>query len=105
MARSATEKPMIRHLALTKARTNLGEVVERVHRNKEYVILEKGGLPVAAMMDIDEFEDYLELHDPEVEEHVRTSSEEFGVGESRAAGELVRELRDQVREQEEPATK
>jgi hypothetical protein len=36
----------------------------RVHLNREYVIVEKGGIPIAGMMDIDEFEDFLELHDP-----------------------------------------
>jgi hypothetical protein len=27
-----------------------------VHLNKEYVILEKDGIPIAALMDVDEFE-------------------------------------------------
>jgi hypothetical protein len=27
-------------------------------------IFEKGSIPIAAMMDVDEFEDYLELQDP-----------------------------------------
>jgi hypothetical protein len=30
--------------------------------NKEYIILEKDGIPIAALMDINEFEDYLELY-------------------------------------------
>jgi len=56
---SATTKPMIHRLPITKARINLGSVVRRIHLNKEYVILEKGGIPIAGMMDIDELEDYL----------------------------------------------
>ena len=52
---------MVRHLPITKARVNLGAVVKRIHMDKEYVILEKDGIPIAAMMDVDEFEDYLEL--------------------------------------------
>jgi hypothetical protein len=38
----------------------LGEVIKRVHLNKENFVLEKGGIPVAAILDIDEFEDWLE---------------------------------------------
>jgi prevent-host-death family protein len=53
--------PTVQHLPLTKARINLGAVVKRVHLDKEYVILEKDGIPVAGVMPIDEFEDYLEL--------------------------------------------
>ena len=44
------------HLPITKARINLGAVVKQVHLNKEYVILEKDGIPIAALMDVDEFE-------------------------------------------------
>jgi hypothetical protein len=34
------------------------------------VILEKDDIPIAGMMDIDEFEDYLELQDPKVRARV-----------------------------------
>src|SRR6266566_3373867 len=37
----------VHHLPITKARINLGQVVRRVVRNKEYFILEKDGIPVA----------------------------------------------------------
>jgi hypothetical protein len=45
---------MVRHLPITKARVNLGAVVKRIHMDKEYVILEKDGIPIAAMMDVDD---------------------------------------------------
>ena len=35
-------------------------MVKQVHPNKEHVILEKNGIPIAALMNVDEFEDYLE---------------------------------------------
>jgi hypothetical protein len=31
--------------------------------NKEYIIIEKDGIPIAGLMDIDEFEDYPEQQD------------------------------------------
>ena len=61
---------MVRSMPMTKARVNLGEVVRRVHMEKEYLILEKGGIPVAGIMDIDDFADYLELQDANVRGHI-----------------------------------
>ena len=66
--------------------------MKRVHLNKEYVILEKNGIPLAGVMDIDEFEDYLELQDPKVRAHIAKSREEFRAGKSRTAEELLKEL-------------
>ena len=41
---------MLHRLPITKARINLGQVVKRVHLNKEYFILEKDGIPIAGIM-------------------------------------------------------
>ena len=68
-----------------------GAVVRRAHVNKEYFILEKDGIPVAGILDADELEDYLELRDPKVREHIRKSHEDFLAGKSRPAGELLQE--------------
>ena len=85
--------PTVRTIALTMARKDLGDLVKRVQRNKEYVILTKNGLPVAGIMDIDEFEDYLELNDPKAQRAIRKSTEEIRAGKSRPAQELLAELR------------
>jgi PHD/YefM family antitoxin component YafN of YafNO toxin-antitoxin module len=90
MARKATSTPMVTKIPITKARINLGALVKRVHLNKEYIILEKDGIPIAGMMDIDEFEDYLELQDPKVRAHIRKSHQEYLAGKSRPAEELLR---------------
>ena len=79
-------------MPITKARVNLGAVVRRVHLNKEYVILEKGGIPVAGIMDADELEDYLEVHDPKVQAQIRKSTEEYRAGKGRPAEEFLAEL-------------
>src|SRR5919197_1970713 len=95
MARKANSKPMVTTIPITKARINLGALVKRVHLNKEYIILEKDGIPIAGMMDINEFEDYLELQDPKVRAHIRKSHQEYLAGKSRPAEELLRELREE----------
>src|ERR687888_613191 len=88
-----SKSPMVRHLPITKARINLGAVVKQVHLNKEYVILEKDGIPIAALMDVDEFEDYLEVRDPKVRRDIEISHKEYLAGKSRPAEELLAELK------------
>lgn len=78
---------------MTKARNNLGDLVKRVHRKKEYLILEKDGVPVVAIMDIDEFEDYLELNDPKARREIEKSNEDIRAGRTRPASELLAALR------------
>ena len=56
------------------------------------MILEKDGIPIVGIMDIDEFEDYLELQDPKVREHIRKSREEHRAGKVRPAEALQNEL-------------
>ena len=92
-AKAPLSARMIHRLPITKARINLGAIVKRVHLGKEYVILEKDGIPIAGLMDIDAFEDYLEQQDPTVREHIRKSTEEYLSGKSRPATELMKELR------------
>ena len=93
MKRKSNQSPMVRHLAITQARINLGAVVKRVHLNKEYVILEKDGFPVAALMDVDEFEDYLELQDTEVNAIIEEGRQEYLAGKSLPAEEFIAELK------------
>src|SRR5918912_1305019 len=83
---------MIQTMPITKARINLSAVVKRIHLNKEYVILEKDGIPIAGIMDIDEFEDYLELQDPKVRRDIAKSNEDIREGRVRPARELLAEL-------------
>jgi hypothetical protein len=47
---------------------------------------------VAGLIDIDDFEDCLELSDPEVAEAIAESRAEYRAGRSRPAEELLREL-------------
>lgn len=44
-------------------------------------------------MDADELEDYLELRDPKIREHIRKSNEEYLAGKSRPIEDFLAELR------------
>jgi PHD/YefM family antitoxin component YafN of YafNO toxin-antitoxin module len=84
---------MVHRLALTQARNTLGQVVKRIHADKDYVILERDGVAMAAIIDIDEFEDYLESRNPEVAAIIAESHRDYGEGRSRPAADLLAELR------------
>ncbi len=88
-------KPVVSRVSLTRARAQLADLVTRVARGNESFVLEKDGQPVAALIDIDEFEDYLELNDPDVIRAIEESREEHLVGKSRPAEELLRELEEE----------
>ena len=89
----AISPSMIQRLPIAQARINLGAIVKRAHLKKEYFILEKDGVPIAGLMGIDEFEDYLELRDPKVREDIRMSYQEHLAGKGRPAEQLLAELR------------
>ena len=72
---------MINRIPLTKARINLGQIVRRTHLNKECFILEKDQIPIAAIIDIGELEDYLELTDPKMRAQIREGSEAYKRGD------------------------
>src|SRR6266576_888454 len=93
-ASSKTASPMVTTIPISKARVNLGALVTRVHINKEYIILEKDGVPIAGIMDVDEFEDYLELQDPKVRAMIARGRHEYLAGKSRPAEDLLRQLQD-----------
>src|SRR5262249_8817857 len=52
IAIKATKHLRVQRLPITQARNTLGAVLRRIHLNKEYVILEKDGIPLAGVMDI-----------------------------------------------------
>jgi PHD/YefM family antitoxin component YafN of YafNO toxin-antitoxin module len=80
---------MVHRLPITKARINLGQLVKRVHVNKEYFILEKDGIPVAGIMGADELEDYLELQDPKARGAIAASNADIAAGRTRPATDLL----------------
>jgi PHD/YefM family antitoxin component YafN of YafNO toxin-antitoxin module len=80
---------VVNRIPITEARINLGAVVKRVHLNGEYFILEKDGIPIVGIMGADELEDYLELQDPRIREHIRKSHAEFIAGKSRPVADFL----------------
>ena len=84
---------MLHRLPITEARINLGQLVKRVHLNKEYFILEKDGIPIAGIINAEELEDYLEARDPAIRAQIKKSNADIAAGRTRPAGDLLAELR------------
>ena len=80
-------------IPITKARVNLGSIVKRVHLKKERFSLEKDGYPVAALIDIDEYEDYLDSQDAGLKKQIKASWKEFQEGKAKPADELLAKLK------------
>ena len=84
---------MITKMPITKARINLGSIIKKVRLNKEYYVLEKDGYPVAGIMDIDEFEDYLDARNENLNEQIAESFAEFKEGRTKPINKLLGELK------------
>jgi prevent-host-death family protein len=84
---------VVKTISVTKARINLEEVIKRVHLNKDSFVLEKGGIPVAAILDIDEFEDWLEMKDPKIKEQIRRGYEEYKKGKTVPLDKFISKIR------------
>jgi prevent-host-death family protein len=54
-------KAKVSTIAATEARIHFGDVLRRVHNNHEQLIVEKDGLPVAAILSHAEYEEYRRL--------------------------------------------
>lgn len=47
------------NVGATEARSHFAEMLKRVHRGKEHLIIEKGGIAVAALIGMREYDDFL----------------------------------------------
>jgi len=84
---------MVNHLTVTKARANLGSIIRRGPVKDEYFVLEKNGTPITGMMDADELEDYLDIHDPKTIRDIEASRRDFKAGRFRTLDSFITELK------------
>ena len=79
-------------MPMTKARINLGALVRGVHVRGDVVVLEKDGIPMAGIVDINALEDLIEINDPKMRRKIRASMKDYRAGRTRPARELLEEL-------------
>lgn len=80
-------------MPMTKARTQLGSLVRAVNVEGDVVVLEKDGIPVAGLVDMDAVEDYLESRDPALRRRLRESMKAHRSGRARPVREFLDELK------------
>ncbi len=80
---------MIKNIPITEVRVNLGAFVKKVRVDKETFILEKDGVPVAGLVDLDLLEDLLELQSDSINEELNNSYKEFKNGELKDTRSLL----------------
>jgi hypothetical protein len=86
-------KSVVHRIPITRARVNLGQVVRRAHLHREFFILEKDGIPVAGLMNMDDFEDFLDQQEPGLKAQIRKSRGEYRQGRARDARRFLASLR------------
>lgn len=84
---------MVHHIPLTKARINLGQIVRRAHIHKEQFVLEKDGIPVAGIVNMEDLEDILEMRDPELQKQIDEGYQEYVRGETKDTRQFLAELK------------
>ncbi len=90
------ENPKVTRISATEAKTHFGRLIRRVRRGGEYVIVERDGIPVLGILDADELEDYLDLHDEALQEQIRQGYAEYREGKTRPIEEVLAEVEDEA---------
>ena len=88
-----SRKPVVHHIPITKARINLGQVVRRAHLNRECFVLEKDGIPVAGIMNVDDMEDWLEQQNPGMRTQIAAGYAEYQEGNTTSLDEFITDVR------------
>lgn len=81
---------MVKTVSLPKFRSELDIILGQA--DQDTFVVEKNGDPVAVVMSIDEYEDYLETYDKKFQAGVKRAMQEYRSGKAKPAVELVEEL-------------
>lgn len=87
-----SDHALIRSLPITKARVNLGSIVRQAYLQKKSYLLEKGGIPIAGILGIEDFEDWLEVSDPSLKRDIQKGYREYKKGKAKPIGKLLASL-------------
>jgi prevent-host-death family protein len=89
----------VSRIPATQAKTHFGELIRRVKLGKEYIIVERDGIPVLGILDADELEDYLDLRDEALEAQIRQGYQQYKAGKARPVEEVLAEVREATKRQ------
>jgi len=66
---------------------------------REYIIVERDGIPVLGILDADELEDYLDLRDEALKAHIRQGYRQYKAGKARPVEKVLAEVREAAKRQ------
>lgn len=102
MAKEQRLKSTVTTVPATEVRQHFGEMLKRVYRNEELLVVEKDGLPIAAIMSHAEFEAYRRLKAlallDKLGRGVGQALEARGITEAQALAELEQTKQEVVEE-------
>lgn len=61
------KKPMVRVVSATEAKNRFGEMLKGAYQRAEHLVVERGGIPVAVIVPIQDYEQFIEEGDLPVE--------------------------------------
>jgi prevent-host-death family protein len=90
---------MITTIPALRLRRQLGEILEKVARERQRFIVEKGGIPLAVILEFHEYEDILnkleilaEQLDPEFQQQLKEGWEEYKAGKAKPLDQALASL-------------
>lgn len=90
MAKQALQ---ITRIEAAQAKARFTEIIRRVTEGGEYIVIERDGTPLLGILDADELEDYLDLHDEALQEQIRQGYQEYQAGRARPVERIVVQAR------------
>lgn len=72
---------MTKSISAMQARKEFGTYLNRVSFGKERFIIKRQGTPMAALISLDELEDFLEINNPRISSEISNTEKEVSRGE------------------------
>lgn len=89
----AKQAPQITRITAAQAKARFNEIIRRATEDREYIVIERDGTPVLGILDADELEDYLDLHDETLKEQIHQGYQEYQAGRARPVERVLAQAR------------
>ncbi len=73
---------MIKTIQASEFRSGFKSALGHVKKTKEPLVITERGVPTTVLVSIDEYEDYLSLHDPKLVASIKSARKEHAGGKS-----------------------
>lgn len=91
-----SSKKMTKFISAVEARTRFGQLLDEAQKGKHHLIIERKGRPLAAILSIEEFEDYLDMlyaDNPSIKKSLIESQKDYEMGRVGSLDNLYKSLK------------